>query len=300
MVDLRLDIKSAEEAEKYIINCEAEYTAKINNAIRKITDNHENRLIMLSGPTCSGKTTTARRLTERITENRRRAVVISIDDFFLDRNTEKSVDVEAPDYDTAKAIDLDYFGYFIKRLLDKKSVLIPIYSFEKTSRIGYNEYIPHENDIYIFEGIQAVYPEITSQLEGRHKTIFISVGDDISYNGSVLTKVELRLLRRIVRDNKFRGADAEYTLHLWDGVRNNEETNIFPNSKNCDIYLSSLLEYEPFILSGYASELLKTVPTGSEYRDEADELLEKIKAFDRGFFRESMVPKDSVFREFIG
>ena len=300
MVNLHLNINNADDARKFIGECEASFVKEINDAIRSITDNHDSRLVMLSGPTCSGKTTTARRLTDRITESGYRAIVMSIDDFFLDRNSRNRVDIDAPDYDSVKAIDLEYFEYFIGRLLRGESVLIPVYDFTATARVGYNEYIPHENDIYVFEGIQAVYPEITSLLGGKYKSIFISVSDDISYNGTTLTKNELRLLRRVVRDYKFRGATAEFTLHLWEGVRYNEETNIFPNSQNCSVYLNSFLPYEPFIISSYATPLLKTVPHDSRYRSIADELIYKMSSFDSAYFEDSMIPADSVFREFIG
>lgn len=300
MVNLHLNIKNADEAREFITECEASFAREITDAIYSITDNHDSRLIMLSGPTCSGKTTTARRLTDRITESGHRAVVMSIDDFFLDRDSRNRVDTDAPDYDSVKAIDLEYFEHFIRRLLRGESVLIPVYDFTSTSRVGYNEYIPRENDIYVFEGIQAVYPEITSLLGGKYRSIFISVGEDISYKGTTLTKNELRLLRRVVRDYKFRGATAEFTLHLWGGVRHNEETNIFPNSQGCSVYLNSLLPYEPFIISAYAVPLLRTVPHGSRYREEAEELIAKMSAFDGEYFEDSMIPADSVFREFIG
>lgn len=300
MINLHLNIKNANEARDFISNCEAAFAKEITDAIYSIMDNHENRLIMLSGPTCSGKTTTARRLTDRITESGHRAVVMSIDDFFLDRSSRNRVDTDAPDYDSVKAIDLEYFELFIGRLLRSESVLKPVYDFSATARVGYNEYIPHENDIYVFEGIQAVYPEITSLLGGKYKSIFISVGEDISYNGTTLTKNELRLLRRVVRDYKFRGATAEFTLHLWEGVRQNEENNIFPNSKNCSVYLNSLLPYEPFIISRYAEPLLETIPKESRYRDEAEELIDKVSSFDCEYFEDCMIPADSVFREFIG
>ena len=224
---------------------------------------------------------------------------MSIDDFFIDRNNRNVVNDEAPDYDTVKAIDIDYFARFTERLLKGESVLVPTYDFIKTARTGYNEYIPNENDIYVFEGIQAVYPEISSLL-GRHKSLFICVNRGIRYHESFIDKNDIRLLRRIVRDHRFRGATAEFTLHLWDGVRANEEENIFPNAKSCSVYIDSCLAYEPFILNKHALPLLDTVPKDSRYHAAAEELKEKISAFESDNFEDCMIPNNSVFREFIG
>lgn len=107
-------------------------------------------------------------------------------------------------------------------------------------------------------------------------------------------------MRRIVRDHKFRGATAEFSFHLWRGVRVNEEENIFPNAGNCDIYINSLLDYEPFVIARHLIPLLDTVPADSIYRDEADELRAKIKPYENDLFEDGMIPADSVFREFIG
>ena len=120
------------------------------------------------------------------------------------------------------------------------------------------------------------------------------------FGDTVLGKNEVRLLRRTVRDYKFRGATPEFTLHLWEGVRANEEKNIFPNSGNCTLILDSFLPYEPFVLSRCAAPILEDVPRESRYRDEADALLSKLAAFDCPYFEERMIPKNSVFREFIG
>lgn len=300
MKKLTLNLSNKEEAARYVEKCEADFSAEINESVEKVIASDHHKIISLAGPTCSGKTTTASILTKKITEKGQNAVVMSIDDFFCDRLDLKTVNGEAPDYDSVNAIDLDYLGVFTKDLLAGKTVRIPKYSFVDTSRVGYREYSPRPNDIYIFEGIQAVYPEVTALFGGEYKSIFISVTDDIEYRGTVLKSSKIRLLRRIVRDFKFRDATAEFTLHLWDGVRENEEKNIFPNSVGCDIFINSFLTYEPFIISKYAIELLKTVPKNSRYKDEADELIENLRVFDCEYLDTDMIPGDSVFREFIG
>lgn len=300
MKELFCNIKNEAEAKSFIDRCEANFQIELTEALEKLFEGGHPKIIALSGPTCSGKTTTAEKLTERITNSGQHTVLLSIDDFFRDRHDRNVVEGEAPDYDSVKAIDLDYLGKVTARLLEGRETLIPHYSFLATSRVGYNEYYPREHDIYVYEGIQAVYPEVTAMFAHAYKSVFISVMDDICYKGVTLTKHEVRLLRRIVRDFKFRSASAEFSLHLWEGVRENEEKHIFPNSGNCDVYVDSFLPYEPFIIAPMASELLATVPNDSRYRREADELHEKISVFDCGHFDSRMIPENSVFREFIG
>ena len=300
MKQLNLNMKSKEDARIFVNACEKQFRINLEAAIDHVFDDGGTKIVTLSGPTCSGKTTTANTLTRRIREEGLHAVVLSIDDFFLNRADRNNVSGEVPDYDSVKALDLEYLEYFTDRLMKGKSILVPKYDFTATSRVGYTEYIPASRDIYIFEGIQAVYPEITKMFAHEFRSIFISVEESVGYGSSVLRREDIRLMRRIVRDHKFRGATAGFSFHLWQGVRANEESNIFPNAKNCDIYINSLLDYEPFIIAKHLIPLLDTVPADSIYRDEADELREKIRPYENCLFEDDMIPEDSVFREFIG
>lgn len=300
MKELLCNIQNHTEAAQFIERCEQNLQRETAEALEKLFEGNKPRIIALSGPTCSGKTTTAEKLTGRITEAGHRTVLLSIDDFFFDRKDRNVVEDEAPDYDSVNAIDLDYLGKVTSRLLEGHETLLPSYSFLATARVGYNEYYPHPSDIYVYEGIQAVYPEVTRLFGNTYKSIFISVADDVMYKGVCLTKHEIRLLRRLVRDYRFRNASAEFTLHLWEGVRENEEKHIFPNALSCDVYINSFLPYEPFIIAPLAAQLLETVPADSRYRDEADELKHKLEVFDCPHFDDRMIPENSVFREFIG
>lgn len=299
MKNFNINVVTENEAAELVERCEKEFRAHLDETVKKVLSREELRVVALSGPTCSGKTTTANRLIEEIRTMGRHAVVISIDDFFHDRNDRNRVDLEVPDYDSADAIDLNYLSAFLSRLQNGQSVLVPKYDFTKTCRVGYHEYIPDPLDIYVIEGIQAVYPEITSRL-WNYGSIFISVSEDVTLNGITFNRHEIRLLRRIVRDYKFRGATPEFSLHLWEGVRNNEEKNIFPNSKNCGIYIDSFLPYELFVLRDCALPLLDDVPAQSKYRTAANLLSEKLSALPPLPFYDRMIPKNSVFREFIG
>ncbi|MBE6626096.1 MAG: hypothetical protein E7628_02790 [Ruminococcaceae bacterium] len=294
-----LNINSESEAEEFVKQCEAQFSRDLDEAIEHVFDVEDVRIITLSGPTCSGKTTTATKLEERIERSGKNAVMLSIDDFFFGRDDRNDVDGEAPDYDSVKAIDLEYLQTFTADLLAGKTVHVPKFSFTEAKRVGYEEYTPDSRDIYIYEGIQAVYPEVTSLFGGKYRSVYIRLDEDVEYNGVVLDSNELRFLRRIVRDYKFRDATAEFSFHLWQTVRSNEEKNIFPYAKS-DVYINSFLPYEPFIISHYAIDVLSTMPKDSQYRDEADALIEKLRVFDNPYFSDRMVPDNSVFREFIG
>lgn len=296
-----VNVNNTSEAEAFILECEERFSRELDEAIEDVLS-HDVKIITLSGPTCSGKTTTASRLVERINASGHKAVVLSIDDFYKNRdeNERNNTGTKAPDYDSVDSIDLDYLREFSRSLLAGETVQIPHYSFREGIRDRYDEYIPEDRDIYIFEGIQAVYPEVTELFGEDYKSIFISVAEDVSCRGVELSRNEIRLLRRIVRDNQFRNATAEFTLFLWDGVRENEEKNIFPNATECDVYINSFLAYELFIIDNHARELLLSVPENSIHRADADELFAKLSVFDNPYFEDRMIPDNSVFREFIG
>ncbi|MBR5740931.1 MAG: hypothetical protein IKX91_00100 [Firmicutes bacterium] len=299
MRTIEFDIRNTAQAEEYLLACEKAFSDGIDQALEEIFEGGAVKTIALAGPTCSGKTTTANKLTRRIGLAGKHAVVLSIDDFFIARDDRNVVDDEPPDYDSAAALDLEYLEFFMRRLNAGLPVLVPHYDFTFTTRAGYDEYIPQENDIYVLEGIQAVYPEVTRLFGANTKSVFISVADDAVYRDVILEKDEIRLLRRVVRDYRFRGATPEFTLHLWETVRENEEKNIFPNA-NCDIRLDSFLPYEPFILSRPCVDLLRTIPEESRYRAQAEELISELLVYDCPYFEERMIPENSVFREFIG
>ncbi len=298
--NIPLPISEADAAD-FIRACETDFRTHLDEAVTAVLADPLPSIIALSGPTCSGKTTTANRLIERISASGHRAVVLSVDDFFLDRNERNRVDLEAPDYDSAAALDLDYLAEFFTRLRAGKSVLVPKYDFVATSRVGYHEYIPDPLDIYVVEGIQAVYPEVTSLFgDSVCRSIFISVTDDVEINGVFFSRHDIRLLRRIVRDYWFRGATSEFSFHLWDGVRKNEETNIFPNAGSCDVYINSFLPYEFFTIRDDVLPLLEAVPKTSGYRPAAEELLGKLNRLtSSAFIDDRLIPQNSVIREFL-
>ncbi len=303
---IHTNINSREEAMALVVRSEEAFAASIDRALEAVIPENVPsaepgcKIITLSGPTCSGKTTTANKLIKRITEVGFHAVVMSIDDFFLDRLRTNDINGEMPDYESVKAIDLEELGLCVKGLREGKPTLIPHYDFVTGKRDSYAEYYPTDRDIFIFEGIQAVYPEVVRFFGEDYKSIFIHVDEDVNLDAVSLTRHEIRLCRRIIRDYRFRNAHPEFTLYLWNNVRLNEEKSIYPNAGGCDVYINSFLPYELFLLAKNALPILDTVPDDSPYRDEAEALSEKLRHFANPWFEEEMIPVHSVFREFIG
>ncbi|MBQ3589800.1 MAG: hypothetical protein II980_05045, partial [Clostridia bacterium] len=205
---------------------------------------------------------------------------------------------EKIDYDSINAIDLPLLHDYINHAKVGNTIRVPIYDFISQKRTGYNEHAITDNEIIIFEGIQAVYPEITALFDTEFVGIFINVIEDACINGIEFTKNEIRFIRRIVRDRRFRGASADFTFYLWETVRENEEKSIFPNKDVCEIQLDSFMPYELFLMKKYAIETLSEVQTESKYYEYAQALINKLSAFDEVDYE--YIPKNSLSTEFLG
>lgn len=299
-IDYRLPDDNAKTL--FAATCEMGFRRSVNSAADAVLNRPGLRFIALAGPTCSGKTTTAGILADKLSDAGRTVRSVSIDDFFLDREVlvaEAEKNGTAVDLDSAKAIDIDGLSRFVDCLENGLPGKMPVFDFGTGRRSGYRDFAPSDNDIFIFEGIQAVYPEVVSLFPGQHLLrIFISVTDGIdSPFGNWLPR-EIRLLRRLVRDSRFRNTDAETTFAHWDGVAANEIRNIEPYRDGCDIKLDSGMAYELPVLKDPAITLLRTVEPSSRHYIRARMLAEKLGGFPD--MSEDFVPKDSVLREFIG
>ncbi len=289
-----------EEASALVHESEARFSASMDGLITHLLRDDHAECITLSGPTCSGKTTMANKLTEAITRAGKCAVVLSIDDFFKNRVLPKSTEYTV-DYDSVNAIDLDYLATCVGKMLRGENTPLPQFDFVSGIRTESREYIAAPDDIIVFEGIQAVYPEVVSLFrEYRYKSICISVSEPISVNGTVFTPEEIRLSRRIVRDFRTRSADPDFTLHIWGSVRDNEEKNIYPYMDGCDYRINSLMAYEPFMIAPHLLPLLDRVGEDSPYFLQAKKLREKYRCVEGAEISSDLLPADSLYREFLG
>ncbi len=285
---------------QFISECEKNFEARLDEVCRGILRDNV-KIIALSGPTCSGKTTTANKITRALTDHGLEVHLVSIDNFFLDRNEEdmKRIAEGKPiDYDSVDALDLDYLKKCAVSIIKGDPTELPVYSFTHKKRTHYESVDPNDHSVFIFEGIQAIYPEVTALLGENYRSVYICVEDDLTVDGNVFAARELRLMRRIVRDYNFRGAAPEFTFYLWQGVAANEDKSIIPFADSVDIKINSFIGYEIYLMKSVLPELLELVPEGSPYRENAKVLLKKLEGIEA--ISPELVPSSSVLREFIG
>ena len=285
----------------FVLKCEEEFEAQLERAAAEIIKDGS-RIVTLSGPTCSGKTTTASRFIGAIEKTGKRVGVISVDDFYKSRETleieSRERGLAKVDYDSALSSDLDCFEECIDGILDRKTVKLPKYSFDKGERVEYTDFDSSKYDCIIIEGIQAVYPEVTEHIHCGYKSVQISVATDVEVNGSFFTSRQIRFMRRMIRDEKFRNAPPSVTFNMWKGVSENEDLHIMPFAGQYDVEIDSYMEYEPFMIRSRVEELLSQIQPGDEYYHKAVEIREKWKDFFD--ISPDYLPEKSVYHEFLG
>ncbi len=298
MKTLNIKFNSEQEKIAFVNECEGDFEHRLDEVSKKAISSNVT-ILLLSGPTCAGKTTTANKIIHDFHECGKNVTIISLDDFFKERTDGREVrEDEKIDYDSVDVLDLELLSDCIKHLRTGNTIKVPIFDFLSQKRVGFNEHKIDSDEIIIFEGIQAVYPEITSLFDTEYKGIFINVNEDICINGEYFTKNEIRLIRRLVRDRKFRGATAEFTFYLWETVRENEEKNIFPNKDICEIQIDSFMGYELFLMKNYLINTLFEIDKESKYYEKAMKLLNKLSHLDEIYYE--YIPKGSLYTEFLG
>ena len=283
------------EAEKkqFVIENELKYKFQIKEVAEKIVSEAP-KFLLLSGATCAGKTTTSHILSDEITALGKHVKIISIDDFYFDREytEENNIDLESID-----AIDLNCFKECADRILEKKDTMLPVFDFSSGKRIRYQKFSPHSDEIVVWEGIQAFYPEILAVLpENTYKKIYLDMPKEIAICNKTFSPRDIRFYRRLVRDCKFRGADVNYVLELWPNVIANEEKNMFPYSDSADFFINTFLGYDLYVIKNYLlSELSYKNDREKELYDDIKDYFNSIPSISSDY-----IPEDSLFREFIG
>lgn len=281
------------EASAFVSECERSFDSSLENIGAGILADECSRLITLAGPSCSGKTTTAAKLTAIFEKHGKRARVISIDDFYYEKAEMEKMGIT--DFEGPEAINLPLFTEVLKGLTNVSVVKMPVFDFKTRTRISYAEYIPTSDDIYIFEGIQAIYPEITSVFGTfGYKSIFISVDEGVEVLNTQFSSLDVRLMRRTVRDYFHRATGVAETMKRWPAVIANENNNIYPYVGREDYRVNSLMPYEVFLMSGY----YRRIADGCD-DDTVRRTVKKLDEICGSAIDISMVPMESVFREFI-
>jgi len=297
------DIIVSRREGEFIRIAEALHEKKIAEVADKITETiDERQLILIAGPSSSGKTTFAQRLMIQLRVNGLNPVSISLDDYFVDREHTPRDEAGEYDFEALHAIDIDLFNNDLNKLLSGEEVAIPTFNFHTGSR----EYKGKKLQIkagqpLILEGIHALNDQLTVTIpKDRKIKIYISALTQLNIDEhNRIPTTDTRLIRRIVRDHKYRSNNAERTLFLWNSVRRGEERNIFPYQEEADIMFNSALVYELSVLKKYAEPLLRQVDSTSNYYSEAKRLLKFLNYFV-ALENEIEIPRTSILREFIG
>ncbi|HHY42331.1 MAG TPA: nucleoside kinase [Thermoanaerobacterales bacterium] len=282
---------------------EALHEKKIAQIADTIANEKERlRIILIAGPSSSGKTTFAQRLIVQLRVNGLRPISISLDDYFLDRDKTPLGDDGKPDFEALEAIDLRLFNQQLAQLIQGKEVIVPRYNFHT----GKREYpdIPtkiEKDQPIIIEGIHGLNERLTASIPKENKfKIYVSALTQLGIdNHNRISTTDTRLLRRLVRDSWQRSTDAKTTISVWPKVLKGAQANIFPYQEEADVMFNSALVYEIAVIKKYAEPLLKQItPQDPEYI-KAKHLLKFLEYFEP-IEDERDIPLTSIIREFIG
>ena len=259
------------------------------------------RVVLIAGPSSSGKTTSALRLSIQLLTNFLVPKKISLDDYFVNReDTPKDADGEY-DYESLYALDLKQFNTDLNRLIAGEEVDMPTYDFPTGRRVYKgNKLKLGPNNILLIEGIHGLNPELTKSIpEDQKFRVYVSALTTISIDDhNWVPTTDNRLLRRIIRDHKYRGVSAQQTIARWQSVRRGEDKWIFPYQENADATFNSSLLFELAVMKNYAEPLLRSVPHSAPEYAEAFRLRALLNFFMP--LEEKDVPSTSLLREFLG
>lgn len=284
-----------------ILLAEALHEKKIANIADKISKKKDIKMILVAGPSSSGKTTFAKRLGLQLRLNGLKPVTISVDDYFVEREKTPKDSFGNYDFECIEAIDLDLFNSHISALLNGESVEMPSFDFTQGKKVykGNNVRL-NDDEILVIEGIHCLNDRLTSKIPRWKKfKIYVSALTvlNIDYHNRIST-TDTRLVRRIVRDNQFRNYSAVHTLKMWYSVNRGEEKNIFPFQEEADAMFNSSLIYELGVLKEYALPLLTKIDNTYPEYSEAKRLVRLLNFFEP--IEITHVPNTSLIREFIG
>lgn len=284
-----------------IMISEALHEKKIAEIADKIFNRRDTRIVLIAGPSSSGKTTFAHRLGIQLRVNGLIPIPISLDDYFVNREDTPRDENGEYDFETIGSVDIKLFNEQLREILKGNEVEIPTFNFLKGERewIGNKIKLP-QNGVVIIEGIHGLNPILTSEIEDKYKfKIYISALTQLNLdNHNRIATTDVRRIRRIVRDHLSRGHEAEDTLKMWPKIKRGEQKNIFVYQEEADVMFNSTLVYELCVLKNAALEELNKIEEDNTIYNEA----KRLKSF-LGFFKEidcDLVPQNSILREFIG
>lgn len=285
----------------YILLDEALHEKKMAQIADDIVKREKVKVVLIAGPSSSGKTTFAKRLGLQLRLNGLKPVTISVDNYFVERTLNPRDEYGNYDFECLEAIDIDLFNDHILKLLNGEEIEVPTFDFEHGTKVYKGNTMKLNDDqILVIEGIHCLNDKLTPLIPKEQKyKVYISALTvlNIDYYNRIST-TDTRLIRRIVRDNQFRSYSALHTLKMWDSVNRGEEKNIFPYQEEADSMFNSSLIYELAVLKDYAMPLLEKIDKSHPEYSEAKRLYTMLGYFES--IPGDYVPQNSLLREFIG
>ena len=281
---------------------EALHEKKIAEIANLINDrNGMVRIVLIAGPSASGKTTFSKRLMVQLAVNGLKPTMISLDDYFVDREkTPKDINGEY-DFEAIEAIDVEYFNLQLNQLFNGESIELPRFNFTLGKKLPSGQKLQlGAGSILIVEGIHGMNPDLVPHIDSANTfKIFLSALTQISIDDqNHISTTDNRMIRRMIRDSKYRNYTALDTIRRWPSVRAGEDGDIFPYQENADVMFNSSLIYELAVLKKYAEPLLKSVPESQAEFSESNRLLKFLSYFKD--IDDQEIPPTSLIREFLG
>ena len=298
-----INFKTISDPKGFVEEADARYQERVQQAAEKILENKKNSpIILLSGPSGAGKTTTSMKIAEQLEKRGVKTHYVAMDDYFktvdpatAPRTPEGEIDLESP-----LCLDMELLNRHFEQLAKGERVFVPKYEFSRQMRIQEpsKSIKLRKDEMVIFEGIHALNDMITDHHPEAFK-LYISARSNVCFGGMVVFKrTWFRLVRRMVRDYLFRGSDPAQTMSMWGNVRRGEIHYISPFKDKADFQFDTAHAYEPALFNSTATRLFHTVPEGIERFQELRGVLPAIQLF--GHIDESLIAPDALVREFIG
>ena len=279
---------------------EALHERKIANIAEKIRK-EDKKLIFIAGPSSSGKTTFSKRLSIQLRAMGYKSIPLSLDDYFKDRDELRAEQGDDMNFEVLNALDIELLNDHLQKMLNCEKLAIPSYEFKTGKKImDSREINPDDETFIILEGLHGINPDLTPEISAKHKfKIYVSALTHLNFNHfNRIATHEMRLIRRIVRDARYRGYPADHTIKLWGNVLEGEKKYIFKFQGNADVMFNSALVYETSVLKNEAEKYLKAVPLESESFPIANRLVNILSYYLPASNKE--IPPTSIIREFIG
>ena len=285
--------------ESYINDAESRFESSVTELADRFTSDCD--IVLLAGPSSSGKTTTAGKIAQKIKNSGRNAYTLSLDDYYRNAADIPLTEKGLKDFENVSALDIDLIRRTFSDLIEKRTAQVPEFDFVSGTRKPETRKLElKKDDLIIVEGIHALNPIITKGLDERHITkVYISVSSRVTDDSGrvIFSKRNLRLVRRMIRDYHYRNTSVEKTLSQWQEVLKGEDKYIFPFERNASFRIDSFHPYEPCLFKSEAVELLGTVGEDSGVYPIASKLKNSFSELDT--IDMSKLPADSLLREFV-